>query len=202
MKAKPTRYKGIQFRSRLEAQWAAFFDALGWDWEYEPNLDLAPDPDGGRWLPDFLVKPRERQGYNENGQAILVEVKGVTSISLLEDHECVDKILANTTGTPYTTLLVGPQPEVFSGVVVKLGYLLPPDDGNVIDAHLIHLYLSAISADIWDLAAPYGPGIVGPLLSGYCVSDFTPYGFLCGDEMYHRWAQAKNAIQWRPPTNS
>jgi len=30
-----TRYKGYRFRSRLEARWAVFFDALGVIWEYE-----------------------------------------------------------------------------------------------------------------------------------------------------------------------
>lgn len=32
----PTKYNGINFRSRLEAKWAAFFDLLEWNWEYEP----------------------------------------------------------------------------------------------------------------------------------------------------------------------
>ena len=33
----PTMYKGIKFRSRLEARWAVFFDTLGIEWEYEPQ---------------------------------------------------------------------------------------------------------------------------------------------------------------------
>lgn len=45
----PTRYSCVQFRSRLEARWAAFFDIVGWKWDYEP-FDL----DG--WTPDFLIK--------------------------------------------------------------------------------------------------------------------------------------------------
>lgn len=47
-KAIPTRYGGVQFRSRLEARWAAFFDIAGWRWQYEP-IDL----DG--WIPDFRL---------------------------------------------------------------------------------------------------------------------------------------------------
>jgi hypothetical protein len=43
-----TLYRGHRFRSRLEAKWAAFFDAAGWRWQYEP-LDL----DG--WIPDFVI---------------------------------------------------------------------------------------------------------------------------------------------------
>jgi hypothetical protein len=33
----PTEYKGVKFRSRLEAKWAIFFDTLGIEWEYEPQ---------------------------------------------------------------------------------------------------------------------------------------------------------------------
>jgi hypothetical protein len=53
VKAIPTNYDGILFRSRLEARWAVFFNALGIDWRYEPEgFELA---DGTRYLPDFAV---------------------------------------------------------------------------------------------------------------------------------------------------
>ena len=49
-----TRYKGYRFRSRLEARWAVFFDALGLKWEYEPEgFELEG---GARYLPDFRVE--------------------------------------------------------------------------------------------------------------------------------------------------
>lgn len=48
-----TRWNGYRFRSRLEARWAVFFDALGLSWEYEPEgFDLS---EAGRYLPDFRV---------------------------------------------------------------------------------------------------------------------------------------------------
>lgn len=51
LKAIETVYKGYKFRSRLEARWAVFFDALGITWEYEPDgYDLGRF---GRYLPDF-----------------------------------------------------------------------------------------------------------------------------------------------------
>ena len=54
IKAIETRYKGYRFRSRLEARWAVFFDALGISWEYEPEgFDLGP---AGYYLPDFKLK--------------------------------------------------------------------------------------------------------------------------------------------------
>lgn len=53
VKAIETRYKGYRFRSRLEARWAVFFDALGLRWEYETEgFDLG---DAGYYLPDFWI---------------------------------------------------------------------------------------------------------------------------------------------------
>lgn len=70
MGAIPTRYEGVEFRSRLEAKWAAFFDLAGWRWEYEP-VDL------NGYIPDFFLmfyKP------------LLVEVKPATTSEELEAH--------------------------------------------------------------------------------------------------------------------
>jgi hypothetical protein len=53
MKAIETQYKGYRFRSRLEARWAVFFDALGVKWTYEhEGFEL---PNGTRYLPDFYL---------------------------------------------------------------------------------------------------------------------------------------------------
>ena len=41
--------RGIQFRSRIEAQWAYIFEKLEWNWEYEP-IDLEG------YIPDFIIK--------------------------------------------------------------------------------------------------------------------------------------------------
>lgn len=45
---KPTVYNHILYRSRLEAKWAAFFDFVGWDYEYEPEPFKT-------WSPDFTI---------------------------------------------------------------------------------------------------------------------------------------------------
>lgn len=56
IKAIQTRYAGYLFRSRLEARWAVFFDALKLDWQYEPEgFDL---PSGQKYLPDFKIKSK------------------------------------------------------------------------------------------------------------------------------------------------
>ena len=58
IKAIPTKYKGINFRSRLEARWAVFFDSMGDSdsmgirWEYEKEgYQLR----SGWYLPDFWL---------------------------------------------------------------------------------------------------------------------------------------------------
>jgi hypothetical protein len=48
-----TVYRGYRFRSRLEARWAVFFDALTLTWQYEPEGFVLPD--GRGYLPDFHV---------------------------------------------------------------------------------------------------------------------------------------------------
>jgi hypothetical protein len=68
MKAIETIYKGYRFRSRLEARWAVFFDALDIKWEYEK--EGYEKNDNGvicSYLPDFYLP--------EFGMH--VEVKGV-----------------------------------------------------------------------------------------------------------------------------
>src|SRR3546814_2967801 len=52
IKALPSLFKGITFRSRTEARWAVFFEAIGWNWTHEKEgFDLS-----GEWyLPDFYL---------------------------------------------------------------------------------------------------------------------------------------------------
>ena len=53
IKALETLYSGTRFRSRTEARWAVFFDAMGLRWQYEPEgYDLG---DGLWYLPDFFL---------------------------------------------------------------------------------------------------------------------------------------------------
>ena len=52
IKAIQTQYRGYKFRSRLEARWAVFFDALGVRWDYETEGYMLPS---GPYLPDFYL---------------------------------------------------------------------------------------------------------------------------------------------------
>lgn len=66
----PTTYAGVNFRSRLEAKWACWFDLMRWKWEYEP-IDL------NGYIPDFLLRFQK---------PIYVEVKGVITDSEMLPH--------------------------------------------------------------------------------------------------------------------
>lgn len=77
LKAIETEYKGYLFRSRLEARWAVFFDAMGIKWEYEPEGIVLSD--GAYYLPDFYlsdfhcyfeVKRKNVKGTDEGETAV------------------------------------------------------------------------------------------------------------------------------------
>ena len=55
-KGRETIYKGIRFKSRLEADFAGFLDRIPAEWKYEP-VCFAADRAGGQiqYLPDFWV---------------------------------------------------------------------------------------------------------------------------------------------------
>ena len=58
--------RGIQFRSRIEAQWAYIFETLEWNWDYEP-IDLQG------YIPDFIIR-------FDDANEILIEIKGDVNI--------------------------------------------------------------------------------------------------------------------------
>ena len=75
MKAIETMYNGYRFRSRLEARWAVFFDALGVRYEYEPEGFVLDDRTW--YLPDFRVKCYGKRGeYDSKPFDLYIEVKG------------------------------------------------------------------------------------------------------------------------------
>lgn len=65
--ARPTVYEGIPMRSRMEARMAAYFDRLGWPWEYEPRAYASG---GTQYLPDFEIRP------SVGGPSVYLDVKG------------------------------------------------------------------------------------------------------------------------------
>jgi hypothetical protein len=99
-----TAYKGCRFRSRLEARWAVFFDALGIEWQYEPEgFEVVYGPDSAdvhRYLPDFYL-PKSKT---------YVEIKGTQEAF---KHDVARTISVATSGAlkGCDLLLLGPIPE-------------------------------------------------------------------------------------------
>lgn len=52
IKAKPTKYCGVQFRSRTEAKYCMLFNMFDVPWTYESRRFLLPS---GSYLPDFYL---------------------------------------------------------------------------------------------------------------------------------------------------
>ena len=70
-----TTYKGVTFKSKLEARWAYLMDQNGTKWEYEPASFV-------NWIPDFRLEIA--------GEVIYAEVKPVDGFPT-ETAEKIDR---------------------------------------------------------------------------------------------------------------
>lgn len=71
-------YKGLQFKTVLEARWAAFFDLAGWDWHVNPACV-------GDWSPDFWVSfPCDHSECSRH--TLLVAVLPIDNIEGFKNH--------------------------------------------------------------------------------------------------------------------
>ena len=193
----PTVYRGRQYRSRLEAKWAAFFDLMGWEAEYEP-FDL------GMWSPDFLIRGRD-------GNDVLVEVKPITEfcpdVAKKAVEACFRRGLAdNLSGV----LIVGTCPFRTKEQSVQLGWFgcldcekpeawwQPTEIIWVQDAASPVLYPVFRYRDL----APYK----GKYHWSSCISDDFDFGpnftisFPYIEYIETKWSEACNAVQWKPPS--
>jgi hypothetical protein len=91
MTALPTVYRGIKFRSRLEARWAHFLDALDVDWQYEPQGYTACDV---AYLPDFWLSNVASRGVPGG---LFLEIKPCRPT---EEEEIKARMLALGSGRP------------------------------------------------------------------------------------------------------
>jgi len=181
IKAIPTKYNGVQFRSRLEATWAAFFDLCGWNWDYEP-IDLKG------WIPDFVL---EGVDYN-----IYIEVKPFTE---LEEFKNVI-IKVTKTGIEENILLLGIKPFMSNGEFGFSGYYsigwcneIGCEHGyyfnhNIFTDHGNH-NIFKYRYDYFNPQMSYNKRL-NNYYSGDDYNDF-------GDPM-PLWKEAKNKVQWFP----
>lgn len=125
-----TRYAGYHFRSRLEARWAVFFDAVGVPWEYEKEgFELNDEINGvtGRYLPDFWLP--KQQTWLEI-KPCLPDPHWVTT-----DVEQLMWALVHHTGARHGYVFFGlPDHETFCSWIYNPGRhdggYIPPNDPN------------------------------------------------------------------------
>jgi hypothetical protein len=209
MKARPTKYGGFTFRSRLEARWAAFFDACGWQWDYEPA-----EFDG--WVPDFLLKTKKQRTW--------VEVKPIAFTGdqdrdreLLHGPELA-KVHKITSAIRDVSLareeraVIAPAHFDDEYVVLGNGPFFPVLDGWKND----HPFLGYFIVSTWNVDYPDPMVLLRPMqnpLDGY---DFAAWygsyerrfsGLYDGDKYFANtgferarelWGEASTALQWRP----
>lgn len=174
MHAIPTTYKGVRFRSRLEARWAAFFDVVGWEWNYEP-IDL------NGWIPDFKIATV--------GDPLLVEVKPAQSLADDCAQEAVRDIARCIYRRPFSAVLVGLEPFTVDGLTY-VGWM-PEVDGE----HFTwdRAAIGTITGD--QLCVCHSSGSYRCRICGVdegWVATMEP-GVLA-----ECWAKACNVTQWRP----
>lgn len=171
----PTRYNGTTFRSRLEARWAAFFDQLGWKWDYEP-VDLKG------YIPDFLLAWH---------RPLLVEVKPIVDWKDGQFDSAARKI--KKSGWRYEAIVVGASIEASNenADATRLGqFALGGDPGKP--------ELTGSPAAIG--TCPCGGGIYDDSDSYHCRR----CGLYRGGSTYpinaydvgQKWRQAGNLVQW------
>ena len=184
----PTVYNGRQYRSRLEARWAAFFDLLAWRHEYEP-YDL------GRWSPDFLL-------IGSCGSKVLVEIKPVTGF----DVEVADKASSACLERRFykelsAMFLLGVSPYTDNGII-NIGWvrLFDHERPGWHNASLVWIPNPDYPEFCADVPVPKMGAItsLGGVFSGILIEHDNfclPYA----EHTMRLWAEASNRVQWKSP---
>lgn len=177
IKAHPTMYNGVQYRSRLEARWAAFFDLIGWKHEYEP-IDLPG------WSPDFRVVFPCGHSECDGSHELLVEIKPYFDAKQFKGHPCMDYPY----GVNYSKC-----------IYPKVDVTVPPEEWKMVCAEIRRINELAIripadasagfganpEVSIWEMDHGAGGGLD-------CLLNWLPDGYS------RLWAEAGNRVQWHP----
>jgi hypothetical protein len=183
--------RGIQFRSRIEAQWAYLFEDFGWNWEYEP-IDL------NGYIPDFIIT-------FPNNKQLLIEVKGTTNIwdeQIYTPH--AEKIIKSGWRTNY--LIVGASYKRGCGmddwVNIGIGdcgqYMADHDRGiKQIEKGEIeggeYCLVKNEDTNEWDIFGNDGLYVLDMNGIGYW-KDYDRNGYKIFQQ---KWVHAKNKVQWK-----
>lgn len=192
-----TVYAGTRFRSRLEARWAAFFDRIDWKWTYEPF-------DAAGYIPDFAI---------HGPQPLLVEVK--PAVTEDEYWGPLGRVEVAVKGHwAHDILILGADPlsslpnlegEYHWPPAGLLGEYRPGADGENFDVNFDEPEPGwGVAVGHWFFCDKCGEvGIFHSLFSfhgrpcGHYDGD-RYRGFIAPGIIQHCWAEATNAVRWKP----
>ena len=166
-KSTPTQYNGVNFRSRLEANWAVFFDLCCISWKYEPV-----ECEG--WVPDFMIKT--------SSQTYMVEIKPIwfNTIGGVDKRDQI-QLPDSFQKCHDATLCLGIGPCGHGNNMLGL-------KSNLIG------YQKFIHSDVYRKTEKFYPiGFYQPNIFSL-VSDFPSLEPIC---LMDLWKQAQNATQWK-----
>jgi hypothetical protein len=117
IRAIETHYAGYRMRSRLEARWAVFFDALAIPWQYE----LEGFHVGNNcYLPDFYLQLGKHPVWAEvkpTWEAVEMQMDLFSAFSWESQQEIIFLV-----GTPDDIAYKGLMPIKDKGIIVKSGF--------------------------------------------------------------------------------
>lgn len=181
-----TVVNGIEYRSRLEARWALFFEKLGWDATYEPF-------DGDGYIPDFLIA---------GDHPMLVEVK--PAVTPIEYGDPIPKV-TNGLAKRWThdILIVGASPIIRSQFGDMSAGFLGENQSEIHQESAGKPSAWTFNSAMWAYCRHCGETGVYHEVQTYAIRPCGHYdgdGYL-GDpdgRMLRRlWAEASNEVKWR-----
>ena len=179
-------FNGWQYRSRLEARWAAFLSLCGWKHGYEP-LDL------NGWIPDFAI-------WGQEANTVWVEVKPAFAFPEDVAIKMEDGLPIEYRERGDELLILGlkpfPDPRSFANSdQPRLGWIGRPasdSEGWIWEDCLFGRWADDAPPGFCDPSLPYRDRITGERSSGRVPGEEV-------DTLDRLWAQATNLVQWRPP---
>lgn len=167
----PTTYRGVQFRSRIEARWAATFDGLSWTWAYEP-FDLVS------YIPDFVLML--------DAAPVIVEIK--PSVFLADLRGATAKIERSGWTGEYLVLGRGPLPGNWYGPTI--GLIGERDSGEWVPADSAESFFCTACAMVSFHSSS------GSYRCRGCGADDRKHRGSVGDAVAVAWDAAGNKTQW------
>lgn len=186
----PTPYKGITYRSRVEARWAAFFDQLGWTVAYEPI-------DADYYIPDFVIMGDDPVAVEVKADLTVAELDRYSTrvLAAMKDHWRHDVLIVGSTWEP-----TGANNFAYGVNIGMLYEWVPPDEAPEWPDGGWHNGTPAL----WHTCTECG-------ITSFYSDTYSYRSRICGHhdgdhllgaidiaDLRAKWAAASEAVKWMP----